>query len=131
MSPLPWHEHGIRRTRSHPYGRHHSSTCTTATGTLPATTSRRTTSANAYVACARTRSSVAQADHGRANTAHVTHAACKAWRSVCRAASPAGRLMAIEMDKSTEVAPGETIGVDVPWDRIHIFDPKNGQSLKN
>ena len=43
----------------------------------------------------------------------------------------AGSLMAIEMDKSTEVAPGETIGVDVPWDRIHIFDKESGQSLKN
>ena len=41
------------------------------------------------------------------------------------------RLMAIEMDKATEVAPGETIGVDVPWDRIHIFDPENGRSLRN
>jgi multiple sugar transport system ATP-binding protein len=42
----------------------------------------------------------------------------------------AGKLMAIEMDKTTTIRAGETVRVEVPADRIHVFHPKTGASLR-
>ncbi|MBA3416141.1 MAG: ABC transporter ATP-binding protein [Chloroflexia bacterium] len=40
-----------------------------------------------------------------------------------------GKLIAIETDKGTDLAPGDAVGVGVDPGRLHLFDPKTGRSL--